>query len=69
MILSIKNLNIAFGNNKKIIEDFNCKLNAGKITAIVGESGSGKSSIALAILNLHQHINKNIKVKFLGHNA
>jgi microcin C transport system ATP-binding protein len=62
MILSIKNLNIAFGNNKKIIEDFNCKLNAGKITAIVGESGSGKSSIALAILNLHQHINKNIKV-------
>ena len=62
MILSIKNLNIAYeniayeniasGNKKNIVENFNCQLHAGKITALIGASGSGKSSIALAILNL-----------------
>jgi ABC-type glutathione transport system ATPase component len=55
MILNIKNLNIAFGDKKNIVENFNCQLQAGKITALIGESGSGKSSIALAILNLLNH--------------
>ncbi len=61
MILSIKDLNISFENknaqrnnseNKIIVKNFNCNLEAGKITALIGVSGSGKSSIALAIMNL-----------------
>ena len=63
MVLQIKNLSIAFANNfskqdpslktyHTVVDNFNCQLEAGKITALIGQSGSGKSSIALAILKL-----------------
>lgn len=54
-ILSIKNLNIQFGNEGNIataVKNSNIDVLPGEIVAIVGESGSGKSVTALSILQL-----------------
>ncbi|NNC70118.1 MAG: ABC transporter ATP-binding protein [Flavobacteriaceae bacterium] len=54
-LLSVKNLNISFKNERnfdQVIFDVNFKLNKNEILGIVGESGSGKSVSSLAILGL-----------------
>lgn len=38
------NINKSFGNNQ-LFKDFNCEIEAGKMTAIIGKSGSGKSTL------------------------
>ena len=52
MILQIKNLQIGFINDAKIVKNFNLTIQKSKITALVGSSGCGKSLIALSILKL-----------------
>ncbi len=47
----IKNLHIAFGDNK-IIEDFNLSINYGEIYSIIGPSGCGKSTLLKAICGI-----------------
>jgi len=66
-LLSIKNLNISFFNNK-IINNFNLDLNKNEITALIGQSGSGKSSIALAIMNLLKNSQISGKIIFNNNN-
>ncbi len=66
-LLSIKNLNISFFNNK-IINNFNLDLNKNEITALIGQSGSGKSSIALAIMNLLKNSQISGEIIFKNHN-
>lgn len=51
MLLTVKNLNISFGE-KKVVEDFSFSVKPGEILCIVGESGSGKSLTALSLLKL-----------------
>ena len=51
MILSVKNLSIAY-SKKNVVNDVNFDLEGGKILSIVGESGSGKSTILKAVSGL-----------------
>lgn len=45
MILEIKNLSVEI-EGKKILDDFNLKLEKGKVYALMGQNGSGKSTLA-----------------------
>lgn len=45
MILEIKNLSVEI-EGKKILDDFNLKLEKGKVYALMGQNGSGKSTFA-----------------------
>ena len=58
MLLSVKNLSIAYGN-KTVVRNINFELQRGEILAIVGRSGCGKSSVLKSInglLNRNAHI-------------
>ena len=53
--MQIKNLNISFAQDDKIIDavkNISFNIPCGKITALIGESGSGKSVTALSFLQL-----------------
>ena len=49
MDLEIKNLNVSV-LDKKILNDFNIKINTGEIHAIMGPNGTGKSTLSRVIL-------------------
>lgn len=54
-ILDIKNLSIAFENNKngiKAVNEASLQLNSGEILGIVGESGCGKTTLSRSIVGL-----------------
>ena len=51
MSVSVKGLNVAFGE-KKIFEDFDFEFDENKITCILGKSGIGKSTLLNALANL-----------------
>jgi len=48
-MLNIKNLNVSVGD-KKILNDFNLKINDGEIHAIMGPNGTGKSTLSKVIM-------------------
>lgn len=52
ILLEIKNLSIAFGNQDFVIKGVSFTLNKGETIGIVGESGSGKSISNLAVIGL-----------------
>lgn len=49
-MLEIKNLNVTYGKNKPVIEQFDLTVKQGEIISIVGESGSGKTTVIRSIL-------------------
>ncbi|MFD0915468.1 ABC transporter ATP-binding protein [Pseudahrensia aquimaris] len=51
-VLSIKNVDAAYGNSIKVLHDVSINLPRGKTVAVVGESGSGKSTTARVITGL-----------------
>lgn len=53
-VLSVRNLNVAFGSHSAV-KDLSFDIYAGETLALVGESGSGKSATALSILRLIEH--------------
>ncbi len=55
VLLSIKNLDISFGNKKQFVEvvhNISFGISENEIVGVVGESGSGKSVTAMAIMGL-----------------
>ena len=57
VLLSVKNLEITFYNNKKrfrAVKNANFDIYKGETFALVGESGSGKTTIGRAIIRLNQ---------------
>ncbi|WP_417429410.1 sulfate/molybdate ABC transporter ATP-binding protein [Halpernia sp.] len=54
MLLEIKKLYFSHQPNKKLFQNFNLKLEEGKIVALVGESGCGKSTLLNLIYGLLQ---------------
>ena len=52
MLLEVKDLGIAYGNQEPVVRHVSFDLDAGEVLAIVGESGSGKTTIIRAI----QHV-------------
>ncbi|MDO4241261.1 MAG: ABC transporter ATP-binding protein [Microbacteriaceae bacterium] len=71
-ILSVKNLNVAFKNEKRVnqvLHDVSFDIYPGETVAIVGESGSGKSTTMHAVINLLPgtgHILPGSSVKWKG---
>jgi len=64
ILLKIENLNISFGNAKKLVEvvhDISFSIAENEIVGVVGESGSGKSVSSLAIMGLLPKKNTHIK--------
>jgi peptide/nickel transport system ATP-binding protein len=51
-LLSIENIDVAFGKQPPVVNEVSLQIQRGKLTAVVGESGSGKSVTALSILQL-----------------
>lgn len=54
MLLEIKNLHFSHDRNKKLFQNFNLKIEEGKIVALAGESGCGKSTLLNLIYGLLQ---------------
>ena len=48
----LKNISFSYNKQKKIVNNFSLKIEAGKSIALVGESGSGKSTIIKLIVGL-----------------
>ena len=59
-MLEIKNLSASV-DDKKILEGFDLKINAGEVHAIMGPNGSGKSTTAKIALGIHKNIMGNVK--------
>ncbi len=51
-ILEINDLNIGYGNDKNVVNDFSLAIREGEVVSIVGESGSGKSTLIHSILRV-----------------
>jgi len=51
-ILTIENIDAAYGNGQQVLHGVNIKVPRGRTVAIVGESGSGKSTTARVITGL-----------------
>ncbi len=52
IVLSIKNVDAAYGNSVKVLHDVKIDVPRGRTVAVVGESGSGKSTTARVITGL-----------------
>jgi peptide/nickel transport system ATP-binding protein len=52
IVLSIDNVDAAYGNKVQVLHDVTIRLPRGKTVAIVGESGSGKSTTAKVVTGL-----------------
>lgn len=53
MLLEINNLYFSHSQEKPLLQNFNLKLDEGKIIALAGESGCGKSTLLSLIYGLH----------------
>ncbi|MCS3471045.1 dipeptide transport system ATP-binding protein [Pseudomonas sp. JUb42] len=56
-LLSIKNLNVRFGDSNAVpvVDGLSLEVEKGEVLAIVGESGSGKSVTMMALMGLIDH--------------
>ncbi|MDD4187419.1 MAG: Fe-S cluster assembly ATPase SufC [Bacilli bacterium] len=66
-MLKIENLSVAI-NNKKILNDFNLKINSKEIHAIMGPNGIGKSTICKTIIGDSNYEVVSGKINFNSHN-
>jgi putative amino-acid transport system ATP-binding protein len=48
-LVSVKHLYKQFGENTKVLQDINLKVQKGDVTAIIGPSGTGKSTLLLCL--------------------
>ncbi|WP_347987160.1 ABC transporter ATP-binding protein [Methylomonas sp. AM2-LC] len=51
-LLEVKNLQVSFASQNKVVDDISFNIYRGETFALVGESGSGKSITALSVLRL-----------------
>ncbi|MHB9053394.1 MAG: ABC transporter ATP-binding protein [Thermoleophilia bacterium] len=73
ILLAVSNLNITRRNgtgSRKVVRDINFEVRSGKVLGIVGESGAGKTSLALALMGLHDQksVEVNGEILFGGKN-
>ncbi|WP_316739307.1 peptidase domain-containing ABC transporter [Pedobacter aquatilis] len=60
--IEFKHVNFRYGTRVTVFEDFNLKVEKGKITAIVGESGSGKTTLLSLLQNIYPLQSGNIMI-------
>jgi len=60
--IEFKHVNFRYGTRVTVFEDFNLKVQKGKITAIVGESGSGKTTLLSLLQNIYPLQSGNITI-------
>lgn len=53
-VLTLKNVSLTFGNDKKILDDFSYSFNRGDKIGIVGVNGAGKSTFIKVLTNQQQ---------------
>jgi ABC-type bacteriocin transporter len=51
--ITFENIHFSYGSRVKVFDNFSCRFEKGKMTAIVGESGSGKTTLGLLLQNLY----------------
>jgi len=66
-MLTIKNLNYNYQNDKKIFKNLNLEFQNNKIYCLIGESGSGKSTFLDLILGLKNFQSGDISIKCKDH--
>ena len=64
-MLSVRNVDAAYGGGVKVLHDVSVKVPRGRTVAVVGESGSGKSTLARVITGLLPPLQGD--VEFDGH--
>lgn len=72
-LLKVTNLSVAFmeaGNSREAVRGVSFEVRPGSVLGIIGESGAGKSSLALALMGLHDPRRVEVKgeIFFQGQN-
>lgn len=60
--VAFKDVDFAYGDNKRVLHDISFTIKAGKKVALVGESGGGKSTIANLLMRLYSPNNGHIYI-------
>lgn len=51
--ITFENIHFSYGSRVKVFDNFSCRFEKGKMTAVVGESGCGKTTLGLLLQNLY----------------
>ncbi len=60
--IEFKNVTFGYNEDKKVLKNFNLKINKGERIALVGKTGAGKTTIVNLLMNFHSHYDGQILI-------
>lgn len=60
--IEFKNVTFGYVSDKKVLKNFNLKINKGEKVALVGKTGAGKTTIVNLLMNFHTHYDGEILI-------
>lgn len=60
--IEFKNVTFGYVEGKKVLNNFNLKINKGEKIALVGKTGAGKTTIVNLLMNFHKHYDGQILI-------